>query len=155
SIELGRTRARPMEVDVRLRTVSSLALAAGGLAAVCVGVVGLFLGSGTVAAYRPFDNAFTDQDHHRNDIMLPRSSPVQIVKPEFFQEQAGNTTSLQILAVNDFHGNLEPPSGSSGRIATASGNVDAGGVEYLSTHLANLERGNPNTIVVSAGDLIG
>jgi len=61
------------------------------------------------------------------------------------------TVNVQILALNDFHGNLEPPSGSSGRIGT----VNAGGVEYLATHINNLRATNPNTVVVSAGDLIG
>jgi 5'-nucleotidase len=61
------------------------------------------------------------------------------------------TVDVQILSVNDFHGNLEPPAGSSGRIGT----VNAGGVEYLATHIANLRATNPNTVVVSAGDMIG
>ncbi len=61
------------------------------------------------------------------------------------------TTSVQLLAINDFHGNLEPPSGSSGRIGT----VEAGGVEFLATHIDQLRATNPNTLVVSAGDLIG
>jgi 5'-nucleotidase len=62
------------------------------------------------------------------------------------------TVNVQLLAINDFHGNLEPPSGSSGRI----GSINAGGVEYLATHLKTLEATNPdNTFVVSAGDLIG
>jgi 5'-nucleotidase len=61
------------------------------------------------------------------------------------------TTDVQLLAINDFHGNLEPPSGSSGRIGT----VDAGGVEFLATHIDQLRSTNPNTLVVSAGDLIG
>jgi 5'-nucleotidase len=69
---------------------------------------------------------------------------------------AGAATSsrlidVQLLAINDFHGNLDPPAGSSGRI----GSIDAGGVEYLATHIAQLEAANPNTLVVSAGDLIG
>jgi len=58
---------------------------------------------------------------------------------------------VQLLAVNDFHGNLEPPSGSSGRIGT----TNAGGIEYLATHVAALEATNPSSLVVSAGDLIG
>jgi 5'-nucleotidase len=59
---------------------------------------------------------------------------------------------VQILAINDFHGNLEPPAGSSGRIE----GIDAGGAEYLATHVAQLEATNrKNTVVVSAGDLIG
>src|SRR5688572_11640538 len=58
---------------------------------------------------------------------------------------------VQILAVNDFHGNLQPPSGSSGRV----GATNAGGVGFLATHIRALEATNPNTVVVSAGDLIG
>jgi 5'-nucleotidase len=61
------------------------------------------------------------------------------------------TVNVQILALNDFHGNLLPPSGSSGRVGT----IDAGGVEYLATHISNLRALNPNTVVVSAGDMIG
>ena len=39
-------------------------------------------------------------------------------------------TLVQLLAINDFHGNLQPPSGSSGRIAVGPGGetVNAGGV---------------------------
>jgi 5'-nucleotidase len=58
---------------------------------------------------------------------------------------------VQILALNDFHGNLEPPGGSGGRI----GATLAGGVEYLATHVRDLREDNPNTLFVSAGDLIG
>lgn len=58
---------------------------------------------------------------------------------------------LQILAMNDFHGNIEPPAGSSGRV----GSVDAGGAEYLATHLANARQGKPFTVTVAAGDNIG
>jgi 5'-nucleotidase len=58
---------------------------------------------------------------------------------------------VQLLAINDFHGGLDPAAGGTGRI----GAVDAGGVEYLGTHLARLKATNPNTVVVSAGDNIG
>ena len=61
------------------------------------------------------------------------------------------TVNVQLLAVNDFHGNLQPPSGSSGRV----GAINAGGVEYLATHIDTLRATNPNTVVVSAGDMIG
>ncbi|HET6745547.1 MAG TPA: bifunctional metallophosphatase/5'-nucleotidase [Candidatus Limnocylindria bacterium] len=63
----------------------------------------------------------------------------------------GSTIEVQILALNDFHGNVLPPSGSSGRVGT----TNAGGAEYLSTHIQNLKATNANSIVVSAGDLIG
>lgn len=76
--------------------------------------------------------------------------------------QKKGVVKVQILAVNDFHGNLLPPSGSSGRVQTSPigvlpvTTVDAGGVEYLSTHINNLRADNPNrTVVVSAGDMIG
>jgi 5'-nucleotidase len=60
--------------------------------------------------------------------------------------------ALQLLAFNDFHGNLQPPTGSGGRID----GVDAGGLEYMATHLKRLEADNPkNTLIVSAGDMIG
>lgn len=63
----------------------------------------------------------------------------------------GPVVEVQILSLNDFHGNLEPPAGSSGRV----GATNAGGAEYLATHVKNLEQANRNTIVVAAGDLIG
>jgi hypothetical protein len=66
-------------------------------------------------------------------------------------------TFVQLLAFNDFHGNLQPPTGSGGRIAVAPGQtVDAGGVEYLSTWLMQLRTSTSATsITVGAGDLIG
>jgi 5'-nucleotidase len=71
-------------------------------------------------------------------------------------KQKDNDTHVQLLAINDFHGNLEPPSGSSGRIAISpTTNVDAGGAEYLATHIKTLEQSNPNTFFVGAGDQIG
>jgi 5'-nucleotidase len=74
-------------------------------------------------------------------------------------------TSIQILALNDFHGQLEvvdPVASSGGRIGsltsgacTAPNCVPAGGVEYLATHVRALRAENPNTVFASAGDLIG
>jgi 5'-nucleotidase len=70
-------------------------------------------------------------------------------KPPLIMDKS--VVEVQILALNDFHGNLLPPSGSSGRVGT----VDAGGAAYLATHVKTLEQANRNSIVVSAGDLIG
>ncbi len=60
---------------------------------------------------------------------------------------------VQLLALNDFHGNLEPPGGSGGQID----GVPAGGAEYLATQLDLLssEVRKRNTVTVAAGDLIG
>jgi len=66
-------------------------------------------------------------------------------------EQNAQTTNVQILALNDFHGQLRPPEGSSGRI----GNTAAGGAEYLASYVRDLRATNPNSLFVSAGDLIG
>ncbi len=67
----------------------------------------------------------------------------------------GPLMDIQLLSFNDFHGNLEPPTGSGGRILTSSGDVDAGGVEYLATHLKQARRGHPNSLTVAAGDIVG
>ena len=78
----------------------------------------------------------------------------------------GPTMDIQLLSFNDFHGNLEPPSGSGGRIVTGhhldattgkpvDETVNAGGVEYLATHLARAREGHPYSLTVAAGDLIG
>jgi 5'-nucleotidase len=80
---------------------------------------------------------------------------VMLISQSFSAAQAkpSHTVNVQILAINDFHGNLEaiPSTSSSGRVET----TPAGGAEYLATHIANLRALNPNTVVVSAGDLIG
>jgi 5'-nucleotidase len=64
---------------------------------------------------------------------------------------------VQILAFNDFHGNIEPPKltvpapdSHGGEIA-----VPAGGVAYLAGALERLRSGHRYTTTVSAGDLIG
>jgi 5'-nucleotidase len=59
--------------------------------------------------------------------------------------------TVQLLAINDFHGNLEPPSGTNGLINGTA----AGGAEYLATHLRDAAARNPRSIVVAAGDLVG
>lgn len=69
-----------------------------------------------------------------------------------------NDTSVQLLAINDFHGNIQPPSGSSGRIQigpASTDTVNAGGVQYLATHIKQLAETNSNTVFVGAGDQIG
>ena len=64
--------------------------------------------------------------------------------------------AVRLVAINDLHGNLEPPSGSSGRVALADGGtVDAGGAAFLAAHVARLRAEAPNTVVLSAGDNVG
>jgi len=57
---------------------------------------------------------------------------------------------VQILAINDFHGNLEPPNLTA---PAADAPVPAGGAAYLAGALKQLR--TPNSVTVAAGDLIG
>ncbi|MFB7323780.1 bifunctional metallophosphatase/5'-nucleotidase [Streptomyces sp. NPDC056190] len=75
---------------------------------------------------------------------------------------AGSTPlkDLQLLAINDFHGNLEPPAGSSGRVTERQADgttkdIDAGGVEYLASSLRTARAGHDRSLTVAAGDIVG
>ena len=67
------------------------------------------------------------------------------------------SVDIKIVAFNDLHGNLEPPKLSISAPASGGGNVSvpAGGAAYMATAIASLRSKNPNTAVVSAGDMIG
>ncbi|HVJ01148.1 MAG TPA: bifunctional metallophosphatase/5'-nucleotidase [Sphingomonas sp.] len=62
---------------------------------------------------------------------------------------------VKIVAFNDFHGHLEPPKLAVAAPAVGGGEVQvpAGGAAWLATAVATLRRGNPNSVVVSAGDM--
>jgi 5'-nucleotidase len=81
-------------------------------------------------------------------------------------EPKDNDTHVQLLAINDFHGHLQPNTPGTIRYCcefdtnpTVNRNVVvtrlAGGVEYLATLVKQLRERNSNTITVSAGDTIG
>lgn len=81
-------------------------------------------------------------------------------------EQPSAPVHVQILAFNDFHGHIEPPAGDEGTLAASPGDVSdggttggarvpVGGAVALAAHVARLRAENPNTVVVSAGDLTG
>jgi 5'-nucleotidase len=71
------------------------------------------------------------------------------------------TVAGTLLAFNDFHGTIDPPTGSSGTVATTNRVplVPAGGVEYLAYWIkqwrAEAEKKTPNVYTVAAGDLVG
>jgi 5'-nucleotidase len=75
-----------------------------------------------------------------------------------------NDTYVQLLAINDFHGHLEPNTPGTIQVgqsknpttgAIVNQVVPAGGAEYLATHVKALRTQNTNTITVGSGDLIG
>ncbi|MFB6770374.1 bifunctional metallophosphatase/5'-nucleotidase [Streptomyces sp. NPDC056337] len=72
----------------------------------------------------------------------------------------GRYQDVQLLSFNDLHGNLEPPAGSSGRVTEVQPDgttktVDAGGVEYLATHLREAREGNRYSVTAAGGDMVG
>src|SRR6478672_445648 len=101
------------------------------------------------------------------------AAPALAAAPDASNAPGKTQIDIQILSFNDFHGNLETPSGSSARVVTGhfvdsadtdkDGNVteilesgpNAGGVEYLATHLKAARVGHENTVTVAAGDLVG
>jgi len=101
------------------------------------------------------------------------AAPALAAAPDASNAPGKTQIDIQILSFNDFHGNLETPSGSSARVVTGhfvdtadtdkDGNVteilesgpNAGGVEYLATHLKEARVGHENTVTVAAGDLVG
>ncbi|MEV0193725.1 bifunctional metallophosphatase/5'-nucleotidase [Kitasatospora purpeofusca] len=86
-------------------------------------------------------------------VAMPSAAQAATAKPK--------TVNLQLLAINDLHGNLEPPAGSSGTIREidpATGqpvNTPAGGIEYLATALRQARIPADDSITVAAGDLVG
>ncbi|MFZ5605187.1 MAG: bifunctional metallophosphatase/5'-nucleotidase, partial [Pseudomonadota bacterium] len=68
--------------------------------------------------------------------------------------QAANVT-VKVIAFNDFHGQLESPGSLRVNAASATPTVAVGGADYFAGHIARLKAQNPNSVVVSAGDLIG
>jgi 5'-nucleotidase len=66
------------------------------------------------------------------------------------------TVDVRLIGINDLHGNIEPPTGSSGRVVLADGTtVDAGGAAYNATHIKALQKEVRNSVIVGQGDLIG
>jgi 5'-nucleotidase len=74
----------------------------------------------------------------------PSSPPPPVIPP--------GPAHARILAFNDFHGYLTGPTDG---VYTKEGEVPAGGIAYLATHLKKAREGAASTITVAAGDLIG
>jgi 5'-nucleotidase len=91
---------------------------------------------------------------------LPGSASADESPQPAGHHQSGRYQDVQLLSFNDLHGNLEPPSGSAGRVTELQADgttktVDAGGVEYLATHLRSAREGNPYSITAAGGDMVG
>ncbi|GAA0611360.1 bifunctional metallophosphatase/5'-nucleotidase [Kutzneria viridogrisea] len=84
---------------------------------------------------------------------LALSGTAAIAAPDSHQPRP---VSIRLIGMNDFHGNLEPPAGSSGKVTLSDGtSVLAGGAAYLATHVKQLRAQAPNSLLFSAGDNVG
>ncbi|MFD7529881.1 MULTISPECIES: bifunctional metallophosphatase/5'-nucleotidase [unclassified Streptomyces] len=64
-------------------------------------------------------------------------------------------TAIQLLAINDLHGNLLPVDGAAGRITHRGPAIQAGGLAQMATLLDDARAGRPNSLTLGAGDMIG
>ena len=77
----------------------------------------------------------------------------QVARPD--DAPAVAPVSVQIIAFNDFHGNLE-----AGKLAVevpgdgTTTRLPGGGAAYFASAVAKLREGHPNSVTVSAGDMI-
>jgi 2',3'-cyclic-nucleotide 2'-phosphodiesterase (5'-nucleotidase family) len=100
-------------------------------------------------------------------VLVAAACALLVLAPASFATQPkDNDTHVQLLAINDFHGNLEPNTPGTIRYccevdtnpavnAPVVVTRPAGGVEYLATEIKSLRDRNSNTITVGAGDMIG
>lgn len=79
-------------------------------------------------------------------VVMP-TQPAAAVKPA--------SVEVQILAVNDFHGAVDPALTKPGNTTDTTKWYYRGGAEYLANFINAAVESNPNTIKVSAGDMIG
>lgn len=78
----------------------------------------------------------------------PNVKDVAPVADGFEQYTLDQNVHVQLLGINDFHGQLD--------YSTKVSNREVGGIEYLAAYLKQREATNPaNTLMVQAGDLVG
>ncbi|MGM1061110.1 bifunctional metallophosphatase/5'-nucleotidase [Saccharothrix sp. Mg75] len=76
--------------------------------------------------------------------------------PAQADNKPSRTVDVRLIGINDLHGNIEPPTGSSGRVTLSDGTVvEAGGAAYNATHIKKLQAEVKNSVIVGQGDLIG
>lgn len=73
------------------------------------------------------------------------------------QPRVAAPVEVKLIAFNDFHGNLQPPKASVDHPAPGPEaiRVPSGGAAYLASAIANLRSQSDNSLVLSAGDMIG
>ncbi|WP_459499598.1 bifunctional metallophosphatase/5'-nucleotidase [Bacillus sp. C1] len=74
-------------------------------------------------------------------------SSVFAAQPSQVSAEQNRYIDVQMLGINDFHGQLDT--------VKKINNKEAGGAEYLAAYLRDREKQNPNTLMVHAGDIVG
>ncbi|MDM5156292.1 5'-nucleotidase C-terminal domain-containing protein [Bacillus sp. DX1.1] len=74
-------------------------------------------------------------------------STVFAAPPSQTPHQQDRYINVQMLGINDFHGQLDT--------VKQINNKEAGGADYLAAYLRDREKQNPNTLLVHAGDAVG
>jgi len=79
---------------------------------------------------------------------------------KLLDNMATQTYPVKIIAMNDFHGNIQSPASSNGGTVTlpngaAGVTVNVGGAAYVATAIKTLKSAASNSVVVGAGDLTG
>lgn len=88
---------------------------------------------------------------------VPSAEPSPTRSSQGSIPEAATPVTVRIIGINDFHGNIEPPS----RAFTVRGSGDesvrapAGGGAYLASAIAATKAKNEHSMVISAGDMIG
>jgi 5'-nucleotidase len=93
-------------------------------------------------------------------LSLLLASPAAAHKRHHHHHHKPKDVKVQLLSINDFHGNLQTSTTGGIRPPTPAGGpvpppIAAGGAAVLGSYLRELEAKNRNTLTVAAGDLIG
>ncbi len=93
-------------------------------------------------------------------LLLVLASPAAAHKRHHHHHHKPKDVKVQLLALNDFHGNLQTTTTGGIRPPTPAGQdapppIAAGGAGILGSYLKELRRGHRNSLTVAAGDLIG
>lgn len=89
------------------------------------------------------------------ELIITKKQAVELVVNSA-RSAVGKTMPVRVIAFNDFHGNID---GANLNFTSAADTIPArtpaGGVDYMAGLVQQLKTGAPNSVVVSAGDLIG
>jgi 5'-nucleotidase len=174
----GRTKANPEQAQedlmsnllkpLTLAVLASLSCVATAAATACTGnvvigdidsqvtdraihgtcITGLLHAEPNVwGSHHEFVDSVEEKTEHWNHArLISRKERAELLSAAA-RSDIGKTLLVKIAAINDFHGQLQSPGNSFGK--------PVGGIDYLAAYVDAIRAKSPNSVVVSAGDLIG